>query len=93
MFSVGRIGFTVLHCTELSGFVLRGSALSCEVSSFPASCHVPGGCESEELPAVCLWGSGMEPTATASSDLMQKAAGSSPIHCSLYMPRLSLSSD
>lgn len=54
MFSVGHIGFTVLHCTELSGFVLQGSALSCEVSSFPASRHVPGGFESEELPAVCL---------------------------------------
>lgn len=49
--------------------------------------------KSEELPAVCacvcvhLWGPGMKPTATASSDLMQKAAGSSTIHYSLCVPR------
>lgn len=32
---------------------------------------------------VCVWGPEMKPTATASSDLMQKAAGSSTIHYSL----------
>ena len=32
---------------------------------------------------VCLWGPGMKPTATASSDLMQKAVGSRTIHHSL----------
>lgn len=32
---------------------------------------------------MCLWGPGMKPTATASSDLMQKAAGSNTIHYSL----------
>lgn len=40
----------------------------------------------------CLWGPGMKPTATASSDLMQKAAGSSTIYHSLCVPRLSPSS-
>ena len=100
---------TVLHCTELSRFLLHGCALSCVVSSRSTLCHIPAGFESEALPAVCvcvclcvcvcvcvcvsvcvcvclsvcLWGPGMKPTATASSDLMQKAAGSNTIHYSL----------
>ena len=88
---------TVLHCTELSRFLLHGCALSCVVSSRSTLCHIPAAFESEALPAVwtymcvcvcacvcmCLWGPGMKPTATASSDLMQKAAGSNTIHYSL----------
>lgn len=75
--------------------LLRGCALSCAVSSRSTLCHIPGAFESEELPAVwacvcvCLWGPGMKPTATASSDLMQKAAGSSTIHYSLCASSLS----